>query len=171
MFSLLSLEERNGILVIKGKKLERDTLVSFCRASLATRITLVCFWKLKFYRNRKKMHTYMNEKIYFHHHSLLSILQSLKAVTILLSQRLKPRSQFKFSILLSGSLLGYAFFQVLLGNSTWDWVHNRALLNCQFVFLCCLCNESVTVTQLEIRVNLMTHEMCLWNNKDANYAS
>lgn len=31
---------------------------------MATRVTLVCFWKLKFYRNRKKMHVYMNENVF-----------------------------------------------------------------------------------------------------------
>lgn len=121
MFSLLPLEERNGILITKGKIFERDILGSIWGASSATRITLVCFWKLKFYRNRKKIHTYMNENIYYHHHSLFSVLQSLKTVTILLSQGLKTPSQFKFFVILSGSLLGCGSFQICA------WEQHRGL--------------------------------------------
>lgn len=71
----------------KGGNFERDSLVSIWRASLATRITLVCFWKLELIETERRCIPVWT-KMSFHHQSLFPILKSLKAVIILLSQRL-----------------------------------------------------------------------------------
>ena len=99
----------------KGKNLGKRDFGFYWRAFLATEWLQFASGSLNSIETEGRyIHTYIyiRMKICMHQHSLFSTLQSLQAVTILLSQRLKPPIQFKSSILLSGSLSGCGSFKI-----------------------------------------------------------
>lgn len=95
--------------LLQREKIKTESLAPIWRAFLASRMAffLLCFWKVKSYRNRRDAYIYTRVyicvyvcvciymKALMHQHSLFLTLHFLKADTVLLSQRLEPPIQFK----------------------------------------------------------------------------